>query len=217
MLFQDRTDAGRRLAQKLMQYRDKSTVVLALPRGGVVVGYEIAVALGVPLDVIITHKIPAPGNPEYAIGAVAENGETQLNQDEIRLLGISSAYIQRETQRQLEEIERRKSLYRGDKPLPPVAGRTVIIVDDGVATGYTMMAAVKAVKALRPRQIVVAVPVGPRETLDLLAEMADDVVVLDTPVPFFAVGVFYRNFEQTSDEDVRRTLDQAKAQGLRLQ
>lgn len=217
MLFQDRTDAGRRLAQKLMQYRDKSTIVLALPRGGVVVGYEIAVALGVPLDVIITHKIPAPGNPEYAIGAVAENGEAQLNQDEIRLLGISSAYIQRETQRQLDEIERRKTLYRGDKPLPSVAGRTVIIVDDGVATGYTMMAAVKAVKAQRPRQIVVAVPVGPRETLDLLAEMADDVVVLDTPVPFFAVGAFYRNFEQTSDEDVRRILDQAEAQGLRLQ
>ncbi len=216
MLFQDRTDAGRRLAQRLMRYQDKSTIVLALPRGGVVVGYEIAQALRVPLDVIITHKIPAPGNPEYAIGAVAENGEAQLNQDEIRLLGIPSTYVQRETQRQLEEIERRKRLYRGDKPLPSLAGRTAIIVDDGVATGYTMMAAVKAVKAERPREVVVAVPVGPRETLDELGEMADDVVVIDTPTPFFAVGAFYRNFEQTSDEDVQRILDQAKGRGLRL-
>lgn len=214
MVFQDRTDAGRRLAQKLMPFQGASTIVLALPRGGVVVGYEVAQALRAPLDVIITHKIPAPGNPEYAIGAVAENGEAQLNHAEIRALGISQGYIERETRAQLEEIGRRKQLYRGDRPLPSLKGRTVIIVDDGVATGYTMMAAIKAVKAEQPGKVIVAVPVGPAETVDELAEMADEVVVISTPVPFFAVGAFYRSFEQTPDADVQMILERARRQSL---
>lgn len=213
MVFQDRSDAGRRLAQRLEQYRGPSTIVLGLPRGGVVVAYEIAQALNVPLDVIITHKIPAPGNPEYAIGAVAENGETQLNHEEIRALSISRTYVDREIQVQMGEIERRKRLYRGGQPLPPLKGRTVIIADDGVATGYTMMAAIKAAKAEKPDKVIVAVPVGPPETIAQLARMADDVVVISTPTPFFAVGAFYRNFEQTSDQDVQQLLKRARGFG----
>lgn len=216
MFFQNRAEAGRMLAQRLTQYRDRSTIVLALPRGGVAIGYEIARALNVPLDVMITHKIPAPDNPEYAIGAVAENGETQLNRPEIEALGISQAYIDQEKRVQMEEINRRKNLYRRGKSFPSLKDRTVIIADDGVATGYTMMAAIKAVKAQGPRKVIVAVPVGPGETIEELATMVDEVVVKSTPTPFFAVGAFYRSFEQVSDQQVQQFLVRASSHTTRM-
>jgi putative phosphoribosyl transferase len=217
MMFQDRAEAGRKLAETLTRYRGQPAMVLALPRGGVVVGYEIAQALHLPLDVIITHKIPAPGNPEYAIGAVAENGEAQLNEEEITALGIPPAYIERQIEAELKEIVRRRLEYRGGRSLPPLRDKIAIIADDGVATGYTMMAAIKAARAEQPRKVVVAVPVGPEDTIAELTRMADEVVALATPTPFYAVGAFYRNFRQTSDDEVVQLLQRARGSGNRGQ
>jgi putative phosphoribosyl transferase len=216
MVFEDRFDAGRKLAEQLERYRGPDTIVLGLPRGGVVVAFEIAKTLRIRLEVLITHKIPAPGNPEYAIGAVAENGEAQLNSEEIDGLGIPATYIRQEIQNQMREIERRKQLYRSGRNLPSLQGRTAIIADDGVATGYTMMAALKAARAEHPSKLVMAVPVGPQETIDELARMADEIVVLSSPSPFFAVGAFYRNFEQTSDQDVQALLRKAGDPGVQM-
>lgn len=206
MLFGDRHEAGRRLARCLEEYRGGDAVVLALPRGGVVVGAEIAGALGLPLDVIISRKIGAPGNPEYAIGAVAENGEAQLNEAEIAAFGIPQRYIQGQVQQELQEIERRIQFYRAGHRLPDLEGRTVILVDDGIATGFTVMAAIKAVRAQRPRGVVLAVPVAPPESVEELQPQVDKLVCLATPVPFLAVGRFYRRFEQLSDEEVSQYL-----------
>ena len=208
--FEDRQDAGRRLAARLEDYRGKDAVVLALPRGGVVVGYEIARHLSRRLDVIITRKIGAPGNPEYAIGAVAENGEVVVNQPEIQMLGISRLYLEAEIAHQKEEIERRIQLYRGGQRLPPLKGKTAILVDDGIATGYTMLAAAKAARAEAPAEVVVAVPVAAPGSLTALKPLVSSLVYLAAPSPFWAVGVFYRNFEQISDQEVKRLLDEAR-------
>lgn len=202
MLFANRSEAGKQLAERLRNYAGEGTIVLALPRGGVVVGYEVARVLRLPLDVIITRKIGAPGAPEYAIGAVAENGEVLLNDAEIRLMGISQKYIEEEIARQRAEIERRKDLYRGGKPFPRLTGRRVILVDDGIATGFTVRTSIKAIMAEKPLELVLAVPVAPAEAIDELAAMVDAVVCLDTPSPFIAVGAWYRSFEQTTDEEV---------------
>lgn len=210
MLFEDRHEAGRQLARQLGSYRGKNAIVLALPRGGVVVGYEVAKALDLPLDVIITRKIGAPGNPEYAIGAVAETGDVQLNQEEIRLYGISSQYVNTEIKRQRQEIERRVQLYRGGRRLPNVRDKIVIIVDDGIATGFTMRASIRAIKAEQPEKIVLAVPVAPPDVLDEMRREVDEVVCLATPEPFFAVGAWYRHFEQTTDEEVRDYLAEVR-------
>lgn len=206
MLFADRYDAGRRLAAALADLHRPDLIVLAVPRGGVEVGYEIARALGAPLDVILTHKVGAPENPEYAIGAVSEIGEVELNEAEIRSAGIPRAEIEAEVARQRAEIERRKQLYRDGRPLPPLAGRVVVVTDDGIATGFTIGAALRAVRGARPAELVLAVPVAPAEALAELSPLADRVVCLATPEPFWAVGLWYRTFEQTSDERVRDLL-----------
>jgi len=215
MVFKDRQEAGRQLGEKLKDYAGKDTLVLALPRGGVVVGYEVAKILHAPLDVIITRKIGAPSAPEYAIGAVAENGEVLLNDQEIRLLGIPRRYIQDEIERQKGEIERRVKLYRGGRRLPNLGGKRVILVDDGIATGFTMKTSIQAVRAENPREIVLAVPVAPPEVIDELASMVDAVVCLATPSPFIAVGAWYRSFEQTTDDEVKSLLAAAHKTALR--
>ncbi len=215
MLFEDRHDAGKQLAQQLEEYRGKNAIVLALPRGGVVVGYEVAKELNLPLDVIVTRKIGAPGNPEYAIGAVTETGDVQLNQEEIRLYGISRQYVDEEIRRQKQEIERRVQLYRGGRRMPSVWDKIAIVVDDGIATGFTMRASIRALKAEQPKKIVLAVPVAPPDVLDELRTEVDEVVCLETKEPFFAVGAWYRHFEQTTDEEVRDYLIMAKRPGLK--
>ena len=206
MLFKNRSEAGMLLADALKGYAGPDTIVLALPRGGVVVGYEVAKALRAPLDVIITRKIGAPGIPEYAIGAVAENGEVLLNDEEIKLLAVSPSYLREEIKHQKSEIERRKILYRGGRQLPSLKGRRVILVDDGIATGFTVKTSIRAVRAEKPREIVLAVPVAPDDVIDELAATVDAVVCLATPQPFIAVGAWYQRFEQTTDDEVKSIL-----------
>lgn len=206
MIFADRTDAGRQLAKALGQLRDRDPLVLALPRGGVVVGYEVAAALGAPLDVFVTRKIGAPANPEYAIGAISETGDVQVNRDEIAFLGIDDAYLARELGEQRREIQRRAALYRDGHPLTPTSGRTVILVDDGIATGFTMFASVRAIRATAPRELLVAVPVAPPPTVSQLRREVDRVEVLHSPEPFYAVGNWYGDFSQVSDEEVTALL-----------
>lgn len=209
MLFRDRTDAGRKLAEKLLEYRGRDVIVLAVPRGGVVVGYEVAKALGAELDLVVARKMGAPYNPELAIGAVAYDGTVVLNYDVIRSLGVPDEYIEEEKKRQVKEMERRLRVYRGDKPPPRVAGRTAIIVDDGIATGATMLACVRAVKNQGASEVVVAVPVGPPEAVRKLSEEADKVVCLSQPALFFAIGQFYYDFRQVSDAEVLDLLSRA--------
>lgn len=200
--FSDRVDAGKRLASALKDFSGKKGIVLAIPRGGVVVGYMIAKALNLPLDVIIPRKIGAPDNPELAIGAVAEDGTAILDGNLIKYLGVSREYIKEETERQKQEIGRRLKLYRQDASYPNLKGLDVIVVDDGIATGSTMKAALASVKNRGAASITVAVPVGPPSTIDELEKMADHVVCLHTPEFFQAIGEFYTDFSQTSDEEV---------------
>ena len=206
MLFENREDAGQKLARELERYRGTNSIVLALPRGGVEVGRVVAESLGVPLDVIVTRKIGAPGQPEYAIGAIAENGVVVINEDEVRRLGISQEYLDAEIARQRQEIRHRLDTFRDGRSLPDLRDRTVILVDDGIATGFTALAALQAIQAEKPERVVIATPVAPREVVSLLARYADDVVVLATPDPFLAVGYWYRRFDQLSDDDVCRQL-----------
>ena len=210
MIFADRREAGRRLAPELADLQGQDAIVLALPRGGVIVGCEVARALDLELDVIITRKIGAPGNPEYAIGAISEAGEPQLNQEEIAFLGIPASYVNREVEAQRREIERRALLYRGGRALPKLAGRVVILVDDGIATGFTVLATIRALKAHSPARIVLAVPVAPLSTVAALRREVDRVVCVATPEPFMAVGAWYRHFDQVSDEEVRACLEDCR-------
>ena len=210
-LFKDRTAAGRDLAIALERYRGPATLALGLPRGGVVVAAEVARVLGAELNVIVTRKIGAPGNPEYAIGAVAEGGTVVLNDEEIAAFHIARAYVQEEIRRQEEEIRRRVELYRGGAPLPTMHDRPVLVIDDGVATGYTMLAALRTVKKQGGHPVVMATPVIPPSTFDRLQYECDDAVVLATPEPFYAVGMFYEDFAQVSDQDVIRILRAYKA------
>jgi predicted phosphoribosyltransferase len=200
--FTDRVDAGKRLASALKDFSGKKGIVLSIPRGGVVVGFMIAKALKLPLDVIIPRKIGAPDNPELAIGAVAEDGTAILDNNLIRYLGVSREYIKEETERQKQEIGRRLKLYRQDASYPNLKGLDVIVVDDGIATGSTMKAALASVKNRGASSITVAVPVGSPSTIDELEKIADRVVVLNTPEFFQAIGEFYTDFSQTSDEEV---------------
>lgn len=201
--FEDRVDAGRQLAAALKAYCGPDTLVLGVPRGGVVVAAEVARALGAELDVVIARKIGAPQHPELAIGAVVSGeGERLLDQDAIRYLRVSSEYIEEETARQQAEIRRRIHEYRGDRPLPAMRSRTVILVDDGIATGYTIRAALVALRRLQPARLVVAAPVAPQEVCTRLDSLADDVVCLQTPEPFVAVGAWYRDFTQVETEEV---------------
>ena len=200
--FVDRVDAGKRLASALKNFSAEKGIVLAIPRGGVVVGYVIAKTLNLPLDVIIPRKIGAPDNPELAIGAVAEDGTAILDQNLIKYLGVSREYVVEETERQKQEIRRRLKLYRQDTSYPDLKGLDVIVVDDGIATGSTMKAALASVKNRGAASITVAVPVGPPSTIEELEKMADRVVCIYTPEFFQAIGEFYRDFNQTSDEEV---------------
>jgi putative phosphoribosyl transferase len=200
--FVDRIDAGKRLASALKNFSGKKGIVLAIPRGGVVVGYVLAKTLNLPLDVIIPRKIGAPENPELAIGAVAEDGTAILDQKLVKYLGVSQEYIKEEIERQRQEINRRLKLYRQDTSYPDLKGLDVIVVDDGIATGSTMKAALASVKNRGAVSITVAVPVGSLSTIVELEKMAIPVVCLYTPEFFQAIGEFYRDFSQTSDEEV---------------
>lgn len=207
--FRDRRDAGRRLAAELKRYAARSdVVVLALPRGGVPVGWEVARALAAPLDVFVVRKLGVPGEEELAMGAVARGGVRVLNERLTTALGIPEYVIDAVTAWQQEELARRERLYRGDRPPPDVGGRTVILVDDGLATGSTMRAAVAALRVQGPARIVVAVPTAARETCHELVAEVDEVVCATTPEPFYSVGLWYEDFSQTTDEEVRALLSQ---------
>ena len=212
-LFDDRRDAGRRLAAALTRYRDSRPVVLALPRGGVPVGFEVAKALAAPLEVLIVRKIGAPGHPELGLGAIVDGNEPQLvlNEEVVRQVRPPPGYIDEEMRRQLAEIERRRRRYVGDGAPVPVEGRTAIVVDDGIATGGTVRAALRGLALNRPERLVLAVPVAPADSLAELADECDDIVCLETPEPFYAVGPHYRDFTQTEDDEVIRLLAEARA------
>lgn len=214
-VFEDRVDAGRKLAARLMQYRGAETIVLAIPRGGVVTGYEIAQALDAPLDVIVPRKIGAPGQPELAIGAIGDD-VVVLDETIIGYLNVPKSYINQEIERQKAEIERRMRLYRGGRPFPDLRGKTVLLVDDGMATGATTLAAARAVRERNPGKLILAVPVAPPDSVAKLRREVDEVVVLETPEPFFAVGAWYANFGQTTDEEVIDLLERANARELRV-
>lgn len=203
MIFKDRCDAGQQLAKQLAFLKDQpNVIVLGIPRGGVVVAAEVARALNAPLDVFLAHKLGAPFNPELAIGAVTSTGEILLDELLVYELGITREEIEREAERQRAEIERRMRLYRANRPPLDVQNKTVVLIDDGVATGSTVLASLRALRQMQPAKLILAIPVGPAETMPRLARECDQLIVLATPEPFWAVGRFYVQFGQTSDEEV---------------
>ena len=204
MIFTDRIEAGQLLAEKLTT--PKNAVVLAIPRGGVVVGAAIAKKLGLPLEIIVARKLGAPGNPELAIGAVTADGELVLDQGLIERIGVGHEYILEEQESQMKEAERREEVYRAGRSKINLNGKVAILVDDGLATGATMEAAVRSVKRSKAVKIIVAVPVAPWETAERFRELVDEVVVLSTPDSFWAIGQFYSDFPQVSDEQVIKIL-----------
>lgn len=208
--FRNRCHAGRELALKLMRYAaQEDVVVLALPRGGVPVGYEVSRALDAPLDVFLVRKLGVPGHEELAMGAIASGHTKVVNEPVVRELQIPPEIIDRIAAIEQVELDRREAEYRGERPPAPVAGRCAILVDDGLATGSTMRAAAQALRQLKPDKIVVAVPVAAPDTCDEFRSEVDDVVCLTTPEPFYAVGLWYEDFSQTSDEEVWEMLDRA--------
>ncbi|UCH36952.1 MAG: phosphoribosyltransferase [Candidatus Bathyarchaeota archaeon] len=206
MIFANRVEAGERLASALEEYAESDAIVLAIPRGGVVVGFEVAQKLNLNLDIVVPRKIGAPHNPELAIGAVTEDGTIMLNRNLVQYLGVSNDYIERVSEQQRSEIKRRLKRYRGDRPYPKLTQRIVIIVDDGIATGATIKAALSSIRKQNPTLLVVAIPVAPPSIIKDLRKNADRVVCLFIPEFFSAVGQFYRNFQQTSDEEVKQLL-----------
>ena len=211
MRFKNRAEAGRFLAERLSAYDNRpDTLVLGLPRGGVPVAYEVATILNAPLDVFVVRKLGVPGHEELAMGAIATGGARTLNHDVIGYLGIPDEVIDEVTAREEQELERRERLYRDDRPARSPRGRVTILVDDGLATGSSMRAAVLAVRRLQPASIVVAVPVAASQTCDDLRGEADEVVCGYTPEPFYAVGLWYEDFSQTTDEEVREMLARAE-------
>ena len=213
--FRDRTEAGQQLAAKLTAYVNRPDVlVLALPRGGVPVAFEVARALHAPLDVLVVRKLGVPGQEELAMGAIATGGVRILNYNVVQLLEIADEVINRVATQEQHEVERREQLYRGDRPPYEVHGRTIILVDDGIATGATMRAAVAALKQQQPACLIIAVPVAAASTCDAFAAEVDEFVCVIRPEVFYAVGFWYENFSQTSDEEVRDLLDQARHEQL---
>lgn len=211
--YADRREAGRELARQLQQYaRRDDVVVLALPRGGVPVAFEVASALDAPLDVFLVRKLGTPGHRELAMGAIASGGVMVLNDDVVRYLDIGAAQIDAVAEEERRELARREQAYRGGRPLPSLRNQVVILVDDGLATGSTMRAAVQAVRQQQPARVVVAVPVGAPDTCHELGALADEVTCGRMPTPFSAVGQWYRDFAQTSDDEVRQLLALRPAQ-----
>ncbi|MFD5461370.1 phosphoribosyltransferase family protein [Kitasatospora sp. NPDC127059] len=210
--FTDRTDAGRRLAARLGHLAGPGTVVVALPRGGVPVAAEVAAALGAPLDICVIRKLGVPYQPELGMGAIGEDGVRVLNEQVIRLAGVGGEQLAQVERRERTELERRARRYRGDRPAADLRGRTVVVVDDGIATGSTALAACRIVRARGAARVVLAVPVAPRDWTERLSEAADELVCVDTPSPFFAIGEFYADFTQTGDEEVLRLLAEARGE-----
>jgi putative phosphoribosyl transferase len=209
--FSDRREAGERLADQLRSYANRpDVIVLALPRGGVPVGFEVADALRVPLDVFVVRKLGVPGQEELAMGALASGGVRVLDDELTRMAGVSAEDIERMTASASDELSRQERRYRGERPFPEVRAKTVLLIDDGLATGSTMRAAVHALRAQHPTAIVVGVPVGARETCAALRAIADDVVCIETPEPFRAVGLWYEDFSPTTDDEVHALLDRAR-------
>ena len=211
MIFKDRQEAGKLLAEKLNKYAGKDTVILAVPRGGVVVAAEVAKRLKVPLDLIIIRKLGAPGNSELAIGANTSGGSLVLDKELISTLKISSEYIKNEHQKQLLEAKRREKVFRfGRKPLK-IFGKTIILIDDGLATGSTIMAAITTIKQKSPKKIILAVPVAPLSTVKRIEPEVDSLIVLNTPENFYAIGQFYSYFPQVADDEVIGLLNERKS------
>jgi len=203
LLFKDRVDAGRRLAKQLKNMvSEKDVIVLAVPRGGVVVGYQVASELKCPLDVVVSRKVGAPGQPELAVGAVAEDGTVFVDEEVTRIVGVTRGYVEKKAVDELDEVRRRVAVYRQGRPLPDLSGKTVILVDDGLATGLTMLAAVHMARNMKAGKTIVAVPVAPAEVVEKMKQHADMVICLETPPDFYAIGQFYENFEQLSDAEV---------------
>jgi putative phosphoribosyl transferase len=206
VLFRNREEAGRKLAGALMEFKGKDVVVLGIPRGGVVVANEVAKALGAPLDIVVTRKIEAPGEPEYALGAVTQEGDVIMDRQAAESLGATPDYLDDQVRKKKEEVKERMERLRGDKKYPRLDGKVVIIVDDGIATGSSVSAAVMSVKKRKPKEVVVAVPVAPADAVEMLAAEGARVVCLETPGPFLAIGEFYGDFDQVEDSEVKRIL-----------
>ena len=211
--FRDRSEAGAKLATRLMPLRESQPVVVALPRGGVPVAHEIATALGAPLDVLAVRKLGAPGNPELGMGAIAEDGTGVIDQGTVKALGVSEGNLRSVIDREAAELRRRVALYRGERPALDLTGRIVIVVDDGVATGVTDTAALRAIRSRGPEKVVLAVPVCAPEAARMLAKEADEVVCLSTPPSLDGVGRWYRDFSQVSDDEVLRLLHSSNGNG----
>lgn len=211
MVFRDRVEAGKKLAEALKEFRGRDVVVLGIPRGGVVVANEVAKALAAPLDIVVTRKIEAPGEPEYALGAVTQEGDVIMDRQAAESLGASPQYLDDQVKKKREEVKERMQRLRGDAPYPRLEGKVVIIVDDGIATGSSVGAAVMSVKKRKPKEIVVAVPVAPADAVETLSEEGAKVVCLETPGSFLAIGEFYRDFDQVEDIRVKRILDENSA------
>jgi predicted phosphoribosyltransferase len=210
-VFDDRRDAGRQLAEKLTRLAGRDdVVVLGLPRGGLPVAYEVAVALDAPLDVFLVRKLGVPGRKEFAMGAIAMGGVQVMNRDVVNWMGVGPEDIEKVAESEREEMQRRNRAYRGDRSMPELRDKIVLLVDDGLATGATMRAAVTALRAFDPAKIVVAAPTGSPDVCAKFEQEADEVVCLSTPEPFEAVGAWYRDFSQTSDNEVRELLEKAR-------
>jgi putative phosphoribosyl transferase len=214
-LFKDRADAGRALAGRVMRaISDPNPLILALPRGGVPVAFEVARALRAELDIFLVRKLGVPGHEELAVGALASGGIRILNHSLISDLHLSQQVIEQITAREQRELERREALYRAGRPAIPVRGRTIVLIDDGLATGASMKAASKALRAEDPQRLIVAVPIGAQQTCDEFRGEVDEVICVATPEPFLAVGIWYEDFEQTSDEEVQSLLERAAHQAV---
>ena len=209
MLFADRQEAGERLADKLLHFKDKNPLILAVPRGGLTVAEPVLKKISGELDLIITRKIGAPYQPELAIGAVTGDGFVMLNEDILSRVSADKKYIEKAVAEEVEEIKRRLKAYRGERPAPALDNRIVILIDDGVATGYTLLAALRNLQEKKPDRLVLAVPVGPPDTFKKLQQEVDELVYIEAPANFAAVGQFYRRFDQVSDAEVSAVLKRA--------
>lgn len=211
MMFKNRVEAGQKLADALKKFNNSpNTIILALPRGGAVIGFEVAEKLNLPLDIVVPRKIGAPGDPEFAIGAITETGEGIFDEMVIGAYGITESYLQNEIKKEKAEAERRLTLYRGPRPPLDLKNKTVIIVDDGLATGLTMRAAIKTVKKMGAAKIAVAIPVAPSDTVELIKKEVNELIYLLTPAFFGSVGEFYDEFPQTADEEVIELLKKSE-------